>query len=92
MGLGGVDEKDFLSMSYVMQLVVGSWLVGFVGYYGVLQQLKAAEDARVEAEKQELTIRAIIYFTNTIDREISDDTAMCASLMQKHSLLSNYTR
>ena len=35
MGLGGVDEKVFLSMACVMQLVVGSWLAGLVGYYGV---------------------------------------------------------
>ena len=35
MGLGGVYEKVFLSMVYVSQLVVGSWLEGFVGSYGV---------------------------------------------------------
>ena len=35
MGLGGVDEKVFLSMAYVMHLVVGSWLAGLVGCYGV---------------------------------------------------------
>ena len=34
-GMGGVDEKVFFSMAYVMQLVVGSWLAGLVGYYGV---------------------------------------------------------
>jgi hypothetical protein len=52
------------------------------------QQLIAAEVSRVKAEKNILIIKSIMYFNQTIDKEISDDTALCDNLLQKHALLS----
>ena len=54
----------------------------------LLQQLKAAEDNCIKATKQANILRAILFFISKIDIEISNDTSLCASLLQQHSLLS----